>query len=405
MKKGSKMTDEQKKKLSEAHTGQTAWNKGKKGLQIAWNKGKHHTEESRKKISSAHKGVSAGMSGKHHSEATKIKISESKKGQDFWTGRQHSAESKKKMSEAHKGKSAWWNKGRIRSKETINKQKISHRKTLSIPEVKARLKEAQKKAMSNPELRKRMSELKKEQYASGGIQTWNKGKPWSEEAREEMSRARKKGFEEGRIKTWNKGKPMSEEIKKEHSEFMKDYFRTHKHPMLGKKQSDASKRKSSESHKGKPSWNKGKEFPQIVEYSRQKMLKLYESGAFPKQQNTKPEREIKAELIKRGYKEGTDFIHQYKFMNKFMCDFCFPQKKLVIEVDGDFWHANPEKYPEGSILHKHQLKDIGRDKSKTAYITKVDNGSWTLLRLWESDIKKDVAKCVDKIEEILKKKK
>ena len=85
-----------------------------------------------------------------------------------------------------------------------------------------------------------------------------------------------------------------------------------------------------------------------------------------------------------------------------MCDFCFPQQKVIVEVYGDFWHANPKKYPIGSILHKHQLKDIGRDKSKEAYIRTVDNHSWTYLVLWESDIKKNVAKCVDKIEEALK---
>ena len=87
-----------------------------------------------------------------------------------------------------------------------------------------------------------------------------------------------------------------------------------------------------------------------------------------------------------------------------MCDFCFPQKKIIIEVDGDFWHGNPDKFPDVTKLHKHQLKGIGRDKSKNAYISKIDNGSWTLLRFWESDIKKDVMKCVDKIEEVLKNK-
>jgi len=54
-------------------------------------------------------------------------------------------------------------------------------------------------------------------------------------------------------------------------------------------------------------------------------------------------------------------------------------------------------------LHPHQVKGINRDKSKKAYITKVDNGSWTLLNFWESDIKKNVLKCVDKIEIILNK--
>ena len=72
-----------------------------------------------------------------------------------------------------------------------------------------------------------------------------------------------------------------------------------------------------------------------------------------------------------------------------MCDFCFPKQKVIIEVDGDFWHANPNKYPNQSKLHPHQIKVIGKDKSKSAYITKADDCSWTLLRFWESDIEKE----------------
>ena len=173
MKKGSKMTLEQKKRVSDAHRGETPWNKSKKGLQSAWNKGVAMSKESRKKLSESLKGNKNHL-GKRHSKETKRKISEAKQGQDFWTGRKHSEEAKIKQSLAHKGKPAWWNKGRIHSKETIEKQKESHRKTLSVPEVRAKLKEAQKKAMSNPEVRKRMSKIRKERLASGKIKVWNK---------------------------------------------------------------------------------------------------------------------------------------------------------------------------------------------------------------------------------------
>lgn len=43
-KPGYKFTDEQKRKLSESHKGQTPWNKGKTGLQVAWNKGIRKTK-------------------------------------------------------------------------------------------------------------------------------------------------------------------------------------------------------------------------------------------------------------------------------------------------------------------------------------------------------------------------
>ena len=50
----------------------SSWNKGKKGLQNAWNKGIHMTEEQKNKLSESRKG-------KHY-----IKLSEAKKGVKTW---------------------------------------------------------------------------------------------------------------------------------------------------------------------------------------------------------------------------------------------------------------------------------------------------------------------------------
>lgn len=88
-------SEEHKRKLSESHKGQTAWNKGvqyteetKRKLseshkgQIAWNKGKkckQLSEEHKRKISVAIKGRVSPNKGKHHSEEVKRKISEAMK--------------------------------------------------------------------------------------------------------------------------------------------------------------------------------------------------------------------------------------------------------------------------------------------------------------------------------------
>jgi len=380
MKKGSKMTEEQRKKVSEAQKrrftnpeerkkiGESSkgripwnkgtkglvksWNKGRKGLQVAWNKGKTgiYSEETRRKIGLASKG-------RKLSEEHKRKISNS------LIGRRVSQETKRKISIANKGKSSWskgiktgkiaWNRGKPRSEETIKK-----------------------------------------------IREATIGKKRSEETKRKISLV-KKG-----TRAWNKGKKMPE-------------MSGERHPMFGKTHSEKSKFQMSESHKKRmsnPEFRKRlskihkqrlanpEEMKRQVEVSRRTILRLYESGAFPKQTNTKIERDIKEELVKRNYIEGVDFIHQFKFNNKFMCDFCFPKQKIIIEAYGDFWHANPKKY-SGKKLHPHQIKGINRDKSKEAYIKKVDNNSWTYLYFWESDIKENLTKCIDKIEEILIKKK
>jgi len=97
---GKKYSPELRKKLSDAHKGQVAWNKGKKD---------YLSEESRYKIGAARRGKpsACGMLGKKHSEETKEKM----RGRMPWNkGIPMSDESKQKLRETIKGKIPW-NKG------------------------------------------------------------------------------------------------------------------------------------------------------------------------------------------------------------------------------------------------------------------------------------------------------
>ena len=93
--KGQKLSEETKKKMSEAHKGKKFSEEHKKKLSEAKKdnqafKGKHHSEEARKKISKGHKGIKL-------CEEHKKKISESKKGKEL------SEEHKKNISKSKKG--------------------------------------------------------------------------------------------------------------------------------------------------------------------------------------------------------------------------------------------------------------------------------------------------------------
>ena len=150
-------------------------------------------------------------------------------------------------------------------------------------------------------------------------------------------------------------------------------------------------------HLGQTPWNKdkteeelfGKEkAEELCRLRRKRIIEMYKSGKFPRQTNTKPERILKAELLKAGFKENEDFIHQYKFGSKFLCDFAFPQQKIIIECQGDYWHANPAKYPynpnnPAEDLHPVQVKGLKRDKAKAAYIRKC---GWLFYPIWEYDV-------------------
>jgi very-short-patch-repair endonuclease len=65
----------------------------------------------------------------------------------------------------------------------------------------------------------------------------------------------------------------------------------------------------------------------------------------------------------------------------------------LIEVDGDFYHCNPIKFPEPKYIT--QKKNLIRDQEKNQWA--IDNG-YTILRFWEHDINNNL----DQVKNILK---
>jgi very-short-patch-repair endonuclease len=85
-------------------------------------------------------------------------------------------------------------------------------------------------------------------------------------------------------------------------------------------------------------------------------------------------------------------IHSYYVKEiKAFYDFYLPKYNTIIEVDGDFYHCNPIKYPNGSIC-KTQEKNLIRDKEKNDWAQ--DNG-FKLLRFWENDIKNNPQQIIE----------
>ena len=103
--------------------GREPWNKGKTGVQVAWNKGKKCkplTDETKRKQSASLKGQTPWNKGKTTPEETRRKQSESNKGKHkgktSWSKGKHlSEEHKRKIGESNKGKSR--NKGIPRDNE------------------------------------------------------------------------------------------------------------------------------------------------------------------------------------------------------------------------------------------------------------------------------------------------
>jgi very-short-patch-repair endonuclease len=73
---------------------------------------------------------------------------------------------------------------------------------------------------------------------------------------------------------------------------------------------------------------------------------------------------------------------QLNILHAYQTDIFIPSMNLVIECDGDYWHANPLKFPNPNEWQKEQIK---KDKIRTKELKEKE---YNILRLWESEINK-----------------
>ena len=75
-------------------------------------------------------------------------------------------------------------------------------------------------------------------------------------------------------------------------------------------------------------------------------------------------------------------------MSKFQYDFKIKDKRILIEIDGDYWHGNPKFYTNNDIKGKRKLNQIQIDKQindrkKEQF---AEHHRFKLIRIWESDL-------------------
>jgi very-short-patch-repair endonuclease/endogenous inhibitor of DNA gyrase (YacG/DUF329 family) len=109
---------------------------------------------------------------------------------------------------------------------------------------------------------------------------------------------------------------------------------------------------------------------------------------YPKE--TKPEKMVRVWLENNGFKKNVHFKQEQSFFRKYIADFWFPNTRVVIEVNGDYWHANPQIYgdSEGLLpLNDHQRLQMKKDENRRSDFAK---HNFTVYTLWENDIYNDV---------------
>lgn len=70
----------------------------------------------------------------------------------------------------------------------------------------------------------------------------------------------------------------------------------------------------------------------------------------------------------------------YSEQRKFEYDFYLPGKRTLVEVDGDYWHAHPDKFP---VLDETQKWNRNFDSRKNELAAQL---GLRLVRVWESDV-------------------
>lgn len=96
--------------------------------------------------------------------------------------------------------------------------------------------------------------------------------------------------------------------------------------------------------------------------------------------NTKPQIIVNSILDD----SGIQYCREYKF-GYYAVDNYLSEHNLIIEVMGDYWHANPQKYNKDKYpLNSKQLDGIHRDKLKHSYI--FNHYGINILYLWEYDV-------------------
>ncbi|MDR2446123.1 MAG: very short patch repair endonuclease [Treponema sp.] len=115
--------------------------------------------------------------------------------------------------------------------------------------------------------------------------------------------------------------------------------------------------------------------------------------------NTVPELLVMNELKKRK-------IYFAKHVDKMFGkpDIVFRRKKIIVFIDSDFWHYNPQRFIMPATNVEYWEKKIKKNRERDKLVNKtLRKDGWIVLRFWESNIKKDVNKVVDRIQKQLEK--
>lgn len=206
------------------------------------------------------------------------------------------------------------------------------------------------------------------------------------------------------LRTGVKHGPMSEETKQKLSENRKQKYANGWAPRVGKIHTEETKQKISKANIGNEGL-KGELNPACRKEVREKISKIRIEKGLSKGKNNpmfgkthtpeaikkifsrRPMNKLEKKVADELKRNGVEYTFQFFITEGEVCksyDFKIKGKPIIIEVDGDFWHGNPNSKNHYEKLDEVKINDLLKD------IIASERG-YKVIRLWESDINKDIS--------------
>ena len=113
-----------------------------------------------------------------------------------------------------------------------------------------------------------------------------------------------------------------------------------------------------------------------------------------RRRDTKPELAVRKLLHARGLRYRVDV--PLEFDRRRRADIVFPAAKLVVFIDGCFWHGCEQHYSvpatNAEFWATKRTRNAARDVETTERLT---SASWTVLRYWEHELPEVVADAIE----------
>lgn len=229
---------------------------------------------------------------------------------------------------------------------------------------------------------KKAGEVLRKKYENGEIKVWNDGltketndtlKKMSEDRMGDKNPIHKILGDKDKVKKWTDN--VSKALKGKKYGPNEERFGEEKAKQMSDKMSNSAKKREIHGHSGHKHTEETK---QKIRESNARRL----ANKTIKYELTEPMK-IFLKLLQKLKIDG--FINEYLF-DYYSIDFAYPKLKLAVEIDGDFWHCNPNTR-HAEPKHEIQKKNIANDKRKETFLK---NKEWSILRFWESDLHNNI---------------